>query len=500
MIGDWLAAQARAKPDGMALTFRDERWRYRELHEAVNTWCARLALLGLKSGEILATHVPNTPVHVMLVFAVARLGLILAPLNTRLTVAELVVQLAHLKPALLICDEEAMRDALADHVSSAMTLAQLAPGDANALRSVEAFVPPGANPFGLEQTQAIVFTSGSTGAPKGVALTFGNHFYSAVASALRLGTLPDDCWLSCLPLFHVGGLAIIFRACLYGICVALHERFDLDAISLALDTQPITLISLVPTMLKRLLETRTNFPTTLRLVLLGGAAADEALLQTCVQRGIPVAPTYGLTEAASQVTTLAPQDVAKKLGSVGKPLLFTQVRVVNKVGASVPCNEIGEVLVRGPTVMRGYFNNLEATAHAISPDHELHTGDLGYLDGEGDLWIVQRRSDLIVTGGENVFPAEVERVLRQHPAVREAFVMGLPDVEWGQRVGALVVLQEGAEITADALIAHARLHLAGYKLPRLLRFVAQLPLLVNGKIDRGAARDLLCVQLMMTDK
>ena len=482
-----MAAQARAKPEGLALTFREERWCYRELHAAVDVWCAKLAVWGLKPGEILATHLPNVPTHVMLVYAAARLSLVLAPLNIRLTVAELAAQLAHLRPAALICNDAGMRDASAGHASSAVTLAQLASLNLQSPISNLQF----ANSFALENTQAIVFTSGSTGVPKGVELSFGNHFYSAVASASRLGTLPEDCWLSCLPLFHVGGLAIIFRACLYGITVALHERFDLDAINAALDTQPITLISLVPTMLKRLMETRERFPTSLRLVLLGGAAADEALLQTCVQRGIPVAPTYGLTEAASQVTTLAPQEAAQKIGSVGKPLLFTQVRVVDEAGHDVPPSEIGEVGVRGPTVMRGYFNNPEATARAINPNNELRTGDLGYLDADGDLWIVQRRSDLIVTGGENVFPAEVERALRQHPAVSEALVVGLPDAEWGQRVAALVVLKEGTEFTVDEIIADARLRLAGYKLPRLVRFVAHLPMLARGKLDRVAARSLL---------
>lgn len=486
--GDWLAAQARAKPEGLALTFRGgEHWCYRELDAAVNVWCARLAALGLREDEILATHLPNVPAHVMLVYAAARLGLVLAPLNTRLTVAELAVQLAHVKPAVLICDDVNVRDALAGFARIAATLAYC---DALNLQSPISNLSV-ADPFGLERVQAIVFTSGSTGAPKGVELIFGNHFYSAMGSAARLGTLPNDCWLSCLPLFHVGGLAIIFRACLYGIAVALHERFDLDAMNAALDTQPITLVSLVPTMLKRLLETRDVFPASLRLVLLGGAAADEALLRDCVQRGVPVAPTYGLTEAASQVATLLPQDVAMKPGSVGKPLLFTQVRVVDEAGRDVPLNEIGEVVVHGPTVMRGYFNNPEATATAIHPNHGLHTGDLGYVDAEGDVWIVQRRSDLIVTGGENVFPAEVERALRQHPAVREALVVGLPDAEWGQRVAALVVLNEGATLAANDLIADARSRLAGYKLPRVVRFVDQLPVLANGKVDRTAVRNLL---------
>jgi O-succinylbenzoic acid--CoA ligase len=504
-MGDWLRAQALAQPEGLALTFGNVRWTWCELDAAVDGWCGRLAGLGLCAGAIMATHLPNVPEHVMLVLAAARLGLVLAPLNTRLTTGELVVQLAHLKPTALICNSNELCDAVSPHVGVSVTLAQLPnlqspiPNLQSPISNPQSPTPnlQSSSPFALDSLQAIVFTSGSTGAPKGVELTFGNHFYSAVASAARLGTLPSDCWLSCLPLFHVGGLAIIFRACLYGITVALHERFDLDAINAALDMQPITIISLVPTMLKRLLEARRSFPAALRLVLLGGAAADESLLRECVQRGIPVAPTYGLTEAASQVATLAPQvatlaptGAARKLGSVGKPLLFTQVRVVSEQGCDAPANEIGDVVVRGPTVMRGYFNNPQATAHAIGPNGELHTGDLGYLDDDGDLWIVQRRSDLIVTGGENVFPAEVERALRMHPAVRDVLVMGLPDVEWGQRVAALVVLQKDANLSAEGLIEVTRSRLAGYKLPKVIQFVDQLPTLANGKIDRAKAMRL----------
>ncbi len=372
-------------------------------------------------------------------------------------------------------------------------------------------------PFTIYHLQAIVFTSGTSGRPKGVMLTFANHFYSAMGSAYRLGTLPDDLWLSCLPLYHVGGLAVIFRSCLYGTAVDLHPRFILEEVNRSLDNKPITLISVVPTMLRRLLQNRDYWPASLRLILLGGASAPAELIReanalprlpvisdrlsvsnhrspTTDHRPPIVAPTYGLTEAASQVATMRPEAAAQKPGCVGKPLLFTQVKIVDEDGLERPSGEIGEIVATGPTVTPGYFSRdwqLETGERSQSPIAAIHTGDLGYLDEDGDLWVALRRTDLIVTGGENVVPAEVEEVLGQHTAVTAACVVGIDDPEWGQKVAALVVLTKPGAVTAEALIAWCRERLAGYKIPRLIRFTNQLPQTASGKIARKAARQYL---------
>ena len=343
-------------------------------------------------------------------------------------------------------------------------------------------------------------------------LTLENHFWSAVASAFRLGVDPQDRWLLCMPLYHVGGMAIVLRSCLYGTAVVLHSRFEPAAVNEALEAQQITLVSLVPTMLHRLLEARGErpMPPTLRCILLGGAAAPPALLERCLALNLPVATTYGLTEAASQVATATPAEVRRKPGTVGKPLLFTEVRILDEDGRELPPGEIGEIAVRGPTVMQGYYPAVSGQRSAFSrqasavsgqppvadaeswkleADGWFHTGDLGYLDADGDLWVVQRRTDLIVTGGENVYPAEVERVLLAHPDVREACVVGVEDAEWGQRVAAAVVLREDAELTEEALVAFCRERLAGYKVPRILRFVDALPQTASGKAARAAVRE-----------
>jgi len=322
-------------------------------------------------------------------------------------------------------------------------------------------------------------------------LTFDNHLSSANASAYRIGIDVNDRWLSCLPLYHVGGLAVVFRSCLYGTAIVLHKRFDVDAFHASLGRDAVTLTSVVPTMLHRLLQSRgAPWPESLRLVLLGGAAATPELLAAAWDAGLPVAPTYGLTEASSQVATALPGDAQPKPGTVGKPLFGAEVRIVDNEGRELPAGEIGEVTVRGPQVMAGYYRNEAATAQTIR-DGWLYTGDLGYTDADGDLFLVQRRSDLIVSGGENVYPAEVEAVLRVHPAVAEACVVGVPDAEWGQRVAAAVQLRPGAALEESALLAFCRERLAGYKVPRQVRFVAELPQTASGKIERRRVVEML---------
>jgi O-succinylbenzoic acid--CoA ligase len=213
-------------------------------------------------------------------------------------------------------------------------------------------------------------------------------------------------------------------------------------------------------------------------------------LEQCAALNIRAAPTYGLTEACSQVVTMLPDEARRKPGSVGKPLLFSRIEIVDEQGELLPAGECGEVVVSGSTVMAGYYGNPEATARTLRND-KLYTGDMGYLDADGDLWLVQRRSDLIVSGGENVYPVEVEQVILRHPAVEMACVVGLSDAEWGQRVGAVVVLKTGANLTDAELIAFCRQSLAGYKQPRLIRFVEALPMTESGKIRRRAVVELL---------
>ncbi len=476
---DWLLSRVQAAPTQMALWMGERQWSYAELNHLVNGCCARLAEMGVRPYDFVGVLMPNSLLYVCLVHALARLGAVLVPLNTRLTPAEWQWQAEHVGCKLVLCAPEI--------VATEQSPIRLELMDETWLVGETAV--PSAVSFSLDRIQAVVFTSGTSGRPKGAMLTFANHFYSALASAYGLGVQPDDLWLSCLPLYHVGGLAVIWRSCLAGTAVDLHPKFDLTAVNDSLNHKPITLISLVPTMLARLLESRASWPETLRLALIGGAALPPDLLAAALRVGVPIATTYGLTEAASQVATMRPEDVERKPGSVGRPLLFTTVRIMDDDGRECPPGEIGEIVVSGPTVMAGYWD--EATL----ADNTFHTGDMGYVDGDGDLWVVQRRSDLIVTGGENVYPAEVEAVLKSHPAVTAVCVVGLPDAEWGQVVVAAVVVgKAGTAVTAQELTHFCRERLAGYKTPRQIYFVDDLPLTASGKIARPEVAQIVGIR------
>ena len=297
-------------------------------------------------------------------------------------------------------------------------------------------------------------TSGSTGAPRPIELTYGNWLWSALGSAAALGVDPADRWLCTLPPTHVGGLSILLRSAIYATGVVVHERFDTERVLAELhDPGGPTLVSLVPTTLARLLDAGLREPPALRWALLGGAPLTPALLERTARAGVRVAPTYGLTEACSQVATH------------GVPLFCT----------GVTTSADGEILVRGPTV-----------APASGP--VLHTGDLGMIGRDGRLAVTGRLADTIVTGGENVAPAEVEAVLADHPAVAEAAVHGREDPEWGEAVVATIVLRPGSRATAEDLRAHCAARLAGFKVPKAVGFAEAIPRTASGKVARRRLR------------
>jgi len=480
----WLGRQAAARGDQWAVLAAGGRWTFADLAREAGAWAGRLHALGVAPGDRVAVLMGNSAGFVALVHACSGLDAILVPLNIRLSPAEIGWQLADCGARVLIHDGD--RAAAAQHATaeagcraySVDALAQTAVPAAPALPAA----------IDLQQVQAVIYTSGTTGQPKGALLTYGNHWWSAMGSALNLGTHTTDRWLACLPLFHVGGLAILMRSVIYGLPVVVHESFDPAAVNAAIDADGVTIVSVVSTMLRRMLDARggTPYPASLRAVLLGGGPAPRPLLEECAARGVPVVQTYGLTEAASQVATLAPADALRKLGSAGQPLLPTALRIVGPAG-DLPAGAVGEILVQGPTITPGYLGRPEATARALR-DGWLHTGDLGYRDADGYLYVVDRRDDLIISGGENVYPAEVEAVLLAHPAVADAGVIGIPDPQWGQVVQAAVVRQPGSTLTAEDLLSFCRARLGRYKVPAAIRFMDTLPRNAAGKLLRRALR------------
>ena len=493
----WLPWRASVIPDRIALVAPDgSRLTYAQLHARTEELASALVELGVRAGDRVGVLLPNSAEFAAVVHACMRLGAVLLPLNLRLTPGDVAWQLGDAGARAVLCTASTER-MLDDARVRLSELVVVDAGDPTRV-AVHATTSPAAHATlrdhaDAHEALAIVYTSGTTGTPKGAVLTYGNFWWSAVGSALNLGVHDDDRWLAPLPLFHVGGLSVLTRSAIYGTTAVIHDGFDAARVSAALDDERITLVSLVPTMLHRLLEERGDRPASpsLRCVLLGGGPAPRALLERCSKLGIPVSQTYGLTECCSQVATLAPGDALRRLGSAGRPLYPNEVRVVDDTGHDVRPAEGGEIVVRGPIVTPGYWNRADATARAIVGDW-LHTGDFGMLDEDGFLYVLDRRDDLIVTGGENVYPVEVEGVLMSHPYVAEAAVIGESDIEWGQRVVAVVrlVSSVGAE-AVDELRAHCRAALAAYKVPREFRMTeAPLPRTASGKVRRGVLRSL----------
>jgi len=523
----WLWERARLTPHAAALHFgssTDARaasdapcdFDYAALAREAETIALRLVSLGIARGDRIAVRTPNHPRLVALLHAAQKIGAVLVPVNTRLGGAELGPLLAHAEPRLVLLDSILTLQSGAG--SAALydpgRLSQQVPNSAvpgtcylDVHRDLDrvTIAKSAALPPRIDATAAwmIVYTSGTTALPKGVVLTNANHCAAAAASRQRLGHGGADVWLATLPLYHVGGLAILARAVLEGSRVDLEDGFDEARVRDAIESGPATMISLVPTMLARLLESPLQpHNAGLRCLLVGGAALSPALARQALELGLPIAATYGLSEACSQLCTTAPGSVDAADGSVGRPLPGVEVRI-DEAGD----DGVGELIARGANLTCGYFRNddadaaafdIDTAAHISSGDSQqgaplpseqrwLHTGDLARIDRSGRVHIAGRRSDLIVSGGENVVPAEVEALLEEHPAVRECVVFGLDDREWGQLVVALIALRRGLmPATGDDLRAWCRARLAAYKTPRLFRFVDVLPRNAGGKVDRRA--------------
>jgi len=440
ILDNWLAQRAETCPDRVALIADGREVTYGELEAEATAAARRLAALGVRRGATVALELPAGAEYVVLLHALMKLGAVAEPLNTRLAPVEREAELRRAAPVLVISQSGDVSGPEAD-------LPLLGEHD-------------------LDAVHCRVLTSGTSGHPRPIELTYGNHLWSAVGSAFNLGVDPSDRWLCCLPLYHVSGLEIVLRSVVYGTGAVVQDGFAVDAVAEALERDDVTLMSVVTTQLTRLLEAGVDLSAP-RAILVGGGPVPLEVLEEAIGRDAAVVQTYGMTETASQVTTLAPQEARRKLGSAGRPLLTTHLRIQD-----------GEILVQGPVVAPG----------CADEDDWLHTGDLGRIDEEGFLYVEDRLGDVIVSGGENVVPAEIEAVLLRHPDVADAAAVGRADAEWQQAVEAVVVLRDGAATGAAELRRHCAESLAGYKVPKRFEFVTELPRTDSGKLLRQALR------------
>jgi len=491
---DLVSHRAAATPQRAALVDAAEgrTWTYRDLDRAVDALAADLRG---PVGVLLDTRVA----FVVLVHAAVRRGSVLVPLNVDLPAGTLADQARRADLETLVCGRET--EAVAADV--APEGCRVATVDAPATDRVDgvgdwATEPTGdaagaVDPAALDpgDDAVVLFTSGTTGRPKGVRLTLENLVASAAASAFRLGVGPDDRWLCCLPMYHMGGLAPALRCPLYGTTLVVQRGFDADRTATVLAEHSVTGVSLVPTQVRRLLDAGWEPTDALRTVLVGGAPCPPAVTERALARGVPVHPTYGATEAASQVATARPAEVREDPETVGAPLVVTDVTVLSE-GEPVGPGETGELVVDGPTVTPGYLDG-DATAAATTP-HGLRTGDVGYRDADGRLFVLGRVDDAVTTGGETVHPGTVADALRAHPDVAEAAVVGLPDEKWGERVAALVV-SESADTDPDPAAPEVRAwcrdRVADYAVPKTVGFADAVPRTASGTVDREAVRQRL---------
>jgi len=503
-VGRWTQQRARIGPDDPAVADAERSLDYRALHERTGRCAGWLAARGVTPGDRVALLLGNRTAYLELVLAAARLGAIAVPLNARLTAPELARLLADCTPRLLV--HEPGLAALAERACVDVDPPPERHDGAGAYEVALAAHAPREEilPVTPEHPMILMYTSGTTGAPKGALLPHRKTLYNSLNAQLFFGLRPSDRVLVILPLFHSFGLAILSLPTLYaGGAVLLEPRFDAERAWRRVEEERITFLGGVPTQLGRLLEALADAhpapdTSSLRFLFGAGAAVPLEQIRAFEARGLVLKQGFGQTET-SILCCLDARDAVRKAGSVGRPVFHADVRVVRRDDLDGPVDgwrdtdvgEPGEIVVRGPITMLGYWKRPEETASTLRGEC-LRTGDLATRDAEGFLTLVGRARDLYISGGENVYPAEVEAVYAEHPGVAEIAIVGIPDPRWGEVGRAFVVPRDGASLDAEALRAWGAERLAGFKLPREFVAVASLPRTETGKVQKhrlGVPRD-----------
>lgn len=502
-LGRWLDRWGTYAPNKTALVdaHTGRRWSYEALAFRVRKLAGALAARwGVGPGDRVAVLAHNTPETLELLFACARLGAILVPVNFRLASAEVAYVLGDAEPRVLFYGPECRE--LAWQALALQPGAQPIPFVAD--REEEAYSDVLASgteisgrEVGADDPLLILYTSGTTGRPKGAVLTHGTVTWNAVNTQVGWDLRHDDITLTHTPFFHTGGLNVLTTPLFHiGGTVVMQRSFDAAEALALVARERCTVLFAVPTMFQMMAEapgfTEADL-SSVRFFITGGAPCPVPLIHLYDTRGIVFKQGYGLTEAGPNCFTLDARDAVRKAGTVGFPNMHVEIRVVDEEGRDVPRGDVGELLIRGPHVFPGYWRNEQATQAALR-DGWLHTGDLVCQDDEGYMRIVDRKKDMYISGGENVYPAEVERVLLQHPAVREVAVIGVPDAKWGEVGRAFVALEAGMKVSATELDAWLSGQLARYKVPRSYAFPTALPRTATGKVHKPglSGLDLEC--------
>jgi fatty-acyl-CoA synthase len=498
-IGSWASRRAFLSGDRIALVDGDRRITYAELDRRTDQLAQALRELGVRPGDRVAALLLNSAAFLETLFATAKLGAVFVPINFRLAPPEVTYLLAdsradvfvwsgHLSPL-----ARAALDGEGVQVRARVVVGgEPADGEAD-FEQVLASGEPQAlsiNAAGSDLC-CLMYTSGTTGRPKGAMLTHDNLLWNAInVLSVGRGLRETDRTVTVLPMFHMGALGLSLPMLYVGATNVLLPAFDPEQTLAAMARERVTIQLLVPAMWAVLMGV-PNFDSyelsALELAMTGGAPCPLPVLEYFQAKGVPFQEGFGMTETAPGVSILDADHVKEKNGSIGRPLFHVETRIVDENDRDVPTGQVGELVVRGPNVFAGYWGLPEATAEAFRGGW-FHTGDLGRVDAEGFITLVDRKKDMIITGGENVYPIEVEQVLYRHPAVREVAVVGVPHARWGETPIAVVALKDGAQATADDLISYARERLAHFKCPTRVEYVPELLRNATGKVLKTTLR------------
>lgn len=497
-IGSWPLRRARLSPGRAALTFGGRTTTYRELDERVTRLAHGLRELGVGPGDRVALLSANHPAYLETLFAAGLLGATFVPLNARLTAAEIEYTLRDSGASVLI--HSTASGAIATDAARAVDLRRrvvLEGPDDNGAPGYEELVAAAASSrideqVGHEDPCFIMYTSGTTGRPKGVVLTHGNIVFAVMNAVIDLDLHSDEVALVCAPLFHTAALDMVaLPTLLKGGNVLIAPGFDAGRVLEVLERDRVTYAFAVPTMLDQM-TAHQRWPGTdlsaIRRILVGAAPVPPRTLRTYTERGVKMCQGYGLTEAGPGTLVLTPDNAERKLGTAGVPHFFTDVRIVGADGRAVAPGERGEIQICGPNVMRRYWNNPQATADAFADGRWFRSGDVGAADADGFVSIVDRLKDMIISGGENIYPAEVEAAILDMPEVASCAVFGVPDEKWGETGCAAVTPAPGADIDHERLVDFLTPRLARYKIPKSTLVLDEIPRNATGKIRKDILR------------
>ena len=502
VIPEFVARSARRSPDRVALIFEARALTFAELDARANRLANALAARGVGHGDRVAMLTYNGLEFVEAFLGIQKLGACAVPVNFRLVQSEVEYVLENSRATGILADQQ-----LADVAAAAaqanglgftlVTGTAAPPAEAESYEAALAAASP-EPPDALiddEDLAFLMYTSGTTGRPKGAMLSHQNLVANTTNWIHEMGASADDVWLSGLPLFHIGGLNGVLPFLFLGSTCVIEPSMGFDpARSIALLTEhAVTMCFFVPTQWQEICSHQAVAAldgSLLRVGMWGASGSPRSTLELLASTlpTVQIVSAFGQTEMSSNTAFLKGEDSLRKMGSVGRPAVNVEVRIVDDFGEDVAPGEVGEIVYRGPTVMQGYFEDSEATAAAFA-DGWFHSGDLVRCDEDGFLFVVDRKKDMIISGGENVYPAEVERVVLEHPAVADVAVVGVPHERWVETPVAIVVLAEGAEVTEAELIEHCRARLAGYKKPSAVVFTDALPRNAAGKVLKRTLRD-----------